>query len=206
MTAVALASLAPADEIALAQEATARFDAVGDAIPRPLAAEPGDARGRSVVVNRDMGACTWSRRARRNALGEHRTAARRVGARLSPGQLRLRVADSTRVNPATPMPAYYRTEGLDDRSPRRIAANRFSPRGRSKTLSLISRRSTSCSAGAANPGVGSAMAAPLLPGRGAGADGEPGGSATAGADRRSNRDQAGCTCASAARRQRQLNG
>ena len=35
-----------------------------------------------------------------------------VGAKLSVGQLRLRVADSTRVNPNTPMPAYYRTEGL----------------------------------------------------------------------------------------------
>ena len=35
-----------------------------------------------------------------------------AGAKLSPGQLRLRVADSTRVNPDTPMPAYYRTEGL----------------------------------------------------------------------------------------------
>jgi len=36
-----------------------------------------------------------------------------VGARLSPAQLRLRVADSTRVNPESPMPAYYRTEGLN---------------------------------------------------------------------------------------------
>ena len=36
-----------------------------------------------------------------------------VGARLSPAQLRLRVADSTRVSPNTPMPAYYRTEGLN---------------------------------------------------------------------------------------------
>jgi sulfur-oxidizing protein SoxX len=35
-----------------------------------------------------------------------------VGAKLSPGQLRLRVADSSRVNPQTPMPSYYRTEGL----------------------------------------------------------------------------------------------
>ena len=35
-----------------------------------------------------------------------------VGSKLSAAQLRLRVADSTRVNPDTPMPAYYRTEGL----------------------------------------------------------------------------------------------
>ena len=36
-----------------------------------------------------------------------------VGARLSAAQLRLRVADSTRVNAESPMPAYYRTEGLN---------------------------------------------------------------------------------------------
>jgi sulfur-oxidizing protein SoxX len=31
---------------------------------------------------------------------------------LSEGQIRLRIADSSRVNPDTIMPAYYRTEGL----------------------------------------------------------------------------------------------
>jgi sulfur-oxidizing protein SoxX len=35
-----------------------------------------------------------------------------VGAKFSAEQLRLRVSDSTRVNPDTPMPAYYRTEGM----------------------------------------------------------------------------------------------
>ena len=37
---------------------------------------------------------------------------RGTAARLSEGQIRLRVVDSSRVNPATIMPAYYRTEGL----------------------------------------------------------------------------------------------
>ncbi len=115
MTAVALiASLAPVDEMALAQEASVRFDAVGDAILRPLAADPGDpARGRSVVVNRDMGACTLCHAVPGETLfGNIAPPLAGVGARLSAGQLRLRVADSTRVNPGTPMPAYYRTEGL----------------------------------------------------------------------------------------------
>jgi len=35
-----------------------------------------------------------------------------VGARLSPGQIRLRIVDSSRVNPDTIMPAYFRTENL----------------------------------------------------------------------------------------------
>jgi L-cysteine S-thiosulfotransferase len=37
-----------------------------------------------------------------------------VGARLTAGQLRLRVVDQSRIDPRTPMPAYYRTEGLYD--------------------------------------------------------------------------------------------
>ena len=35
-----------------------------------------------------------------------------VGARLSEGQIRQRMVDSTKLNPQTIMPAYYRTEGL----------------------------------------------------------------------------------------------
>jgi sulfur-oxidizing protein SoxX len=95
-------------------EESVRFEAVGDAIPRPLAPEPGDAaRGRSVVVNRDMGACALCHAVPGESLsGNIAPPLAGVGARLSPAQLRLRVADSTRVNPGTPMPAYYRTEGL----------------------------------------------------------------------------------------------
>jgi L-cysteine S-thiosulfotransferase len=109
----AVALLASILGVAHAAESV-RFDAVGDAIPRPLAAEPGDpARGRSVVVNRDMGACTLCHAVPGESLsGNIAPPLASAGARLSIGQLRLRVADSTRVNPATPMPAYFRTEGL----------------------------------------------------------------------------------------------
>jgi sulfur-oxidizing protein SoxX len=90
------------------------FEAVGDAIPRPLTAEPGDAaRGRSVVVNRDQGGCTLCHEVPgETRFGNIAPPLSGVGAKLSPGQLRLRVADSSRVNPQTPMPSYYRTEGL----------------------------------------------------------------------------------------------
>lgn len=90
------------------------FETAGDAIPLPLAPEPGDpARGRSVVVNRDIGTCTLCHAVPGEALaGNLAPALAGVGARLTPAQLRLRVADSTRVSPDTPMPAYYRTEGL----------------------------------------------------------------------------------------------
>jgi sulfur-oxidizing protein SoxX len=40
-----------------------------------------------------------------------------VGARLSAGQIRLRIVDASRVNPKTIMPAYYRTENLQRVAP-----------------------------------------------------------------------------------------
>ena len=36
-----------------------------------------------------------------------------IGARRSPGELRLRIADPTRLNKDAVMPAYYRVQGLD---------------------------------------------------------------------------------------------
>jgi sulfur-oxidizing protein SoxX len=78
------------------------YEAVGDAIPKPLSAEPGDAaRGRSIMVNRDQGGCTLCH----EVPGETRFG------NIAPPLAGVG-ADSTRVNPDTPMPAYYRTEGL----------------------------------------------------------------------------------------------
>ncbi len=113
MTAAAvLASLAAA--AAFSQGPPLRFDVIADAIPLPLSSEPGDAaRGRSIVVNRDAGACTLCHAVPgEQAFGNIAPTLAGVGAKLSSAQLRLRVADSTRVSPDTPMPAYYRTEGL----------------------------------------------------------------------------------------------
>ena len=117
MTAVLFASLVVcvAAGSAAAQGDPVRFEAVGDAIPGALTSEPGDAgRGRSIVVNRDAGACTLCHAVPGETnFGNIAPTLAGVGARLSPAQLRLRVADSTRVNPGTPMPAYYRTEDLN---------------------------------------------------------------------------------------------
>lgn len=101
---------AGATAIALAQG----FEAIGDAIPRPLTEEPGDAaRGRSIVVNRDQGGCTLCHEVPgETRFGDIAPSLAGAGARLSAAQLRLRVADSSRVSSNTPMPAYYRTEGL----------------------------------------------------------------------------------------------
>jgi len=98
---------------ALAQNPV-RFEVAGDAIPRPLGSEPGNAdRGRSIVVNRDQGGCTLCHAVPGEArFGNIASTLAGAGARLSSAQLRLRIVDSTRVNPDTLMPAYYRTEGL----------------------------------------------------------------------------------------------
>jgi L-cysteine S-thiosulfotransferase len=91
-----------------------RFAVTGDAIERPLTATPGDAvRGRRLVVDRDAAGCVLCHAVPGESLsGDIAPTLAGSGSRLSPAQLRLRVVDSTRLDPNTPMPAYYRTEGL----------------------------------------------------------------------------------------------
>ena len=87
-----------------------------DAIPRPLTGVTGDpARGRAIVVNRQVGLCLLCHSGpfpEERLQGNLATDLRGAGSRWSEGQLRLRIVDSGRINPATIMPAYHRTEGL----------------------------------------------------------------------------------------------
>jgi sulfur-oxidizing protein SoxX len=88
----------------------------GDAIPEPLTAMPGEAsRGREVVTSRDANCllCHSLPETGERFMGNVAPALSGVGKRLTPGQLRLRVVDPTRLNPEVAMPAYYRTQGLD---------------------------------------------------------------------------------------------
>lgn len=93
------------------------YVAVGDAIPRPLTAVPGDpARGRAVVASRQKGLCLLCHIgpiAEERFQGNLAPPLDGAGARWSEGQLRLRVVDSRRLNPASIMPSYYRTDGLN---------------------------------------------------------------------------------------------
>ena len=98
-------------------DATAGYKAEGDAIPAPLTNQRGDpARGRAIVVNRQEGMCLlchtgpFPEEALQGTLAPDLSGA---GARLTAGQLRLRVVDSRRLNPATIMPSYYRTDHLN---------------------------------------------------------------------------------------------
>ena len=87
-----------------------------DAIPRPLTGVTGDpARGRAIVVNRQVGLCLLCHSGpflEERLQGNLATDLKGAGSRWSEGQLRPRIVDSGRINPATIMPAYHRTEGL----------------------------------------------------------------------------------------------
>ena len=93
----------------------------GDAIRESLTGAPGDpARGREIVMARDFNCllCHVVPEAGGRAMGNLAPPLNGVSARLSEGQLRLRIVDSLRVNRETIMPSYYRTAGLN-----RVAAD-----------------------------------------------------------------------------------
>jgi len=92
------------------------LEIVGDGIPEPVAATPGDpARGRSLMLARDPANCILCHAIPDPAVrfsGDLGPPLAGVGARLTVAQLRFRVADIIRLNPATIMPSYYRVEGF----------------------------------------------------------------------------------------------
>ncbi len=87
-----------------------------DALPQSLTGAKGDAtRGRAIVASRQVGLCLlchsgpFPEERFQGNLAPDLTGA---GTRWSEGQLRLRIVDSSRLNPATIMPAYHVTNGL----------------------------------------------------------------------------------------------
>ena len=87
-----------------------------DALPESLTGAKGDpARGRGIVASRQVGLCLLCHGGpfpEERFQGNLAPDLRGAGTRSSEAQLRLRIADSSRINPATIMPAYHRTEGL----------------------------------------------------------------------------------------------
>lgn len=92
------------------------YAVVADGIPQPLASAPGDAdRGRAIVANRSVGLCLLCHGApiaEERFQGDLAPSLAGAGTRWTAAQLRLRVADASRLNPDTIMPPYYRTAGL----------------------------------------------------------------------------------------------
>jgi len=87
-----------------------------DAMPDSLTGAKGDpARGRAIVANRQVGLCLLCHTGpfpEERFQGNLAPDLKGAGSRLSEGQLRLKIVAPGRVNPATIMPAYHRTEGL----------------------------------------------------------------------------------------------
>ena len=96
---------------------TLSFVVTGDAIVEPLAGRRGDPqRGRRIVADRRIGLCLLCHPApiaEERFQGDLAPDLAGVGSRLSEGQLRLRLVDSRRLNPASIMPAYYRAAGFE---------------------------------------------------------------------------------------------
>ena len=104
------------ERVAVAAEGVARYRVVGDTIPDPLSPSPADAqRGRALVLARNAANCVLCHAFPEASLrfaGDIGPSLAGVGRRLSVAQLRLRVVDNLRVNPASAMPSYHRVDGL----------------------------------------------------------------------------------------------
>lgn len=84
-----------------------------DELATPFAAAGDPVRGREIFMARDGGHCVLCHGAPGvEVAGNVGPSLAGVGSRLTPGQLRLRVADISRVNPTATMPAFHRLEGL----------------------------------------------------------------------------------------------
>jgi sulfur-oxidizing protein SoxX len=85
-------------------------------LPNSLTGEKGDpARGRSIVVNRQVGLCLLCHSGpfpEEPSQGDLAPDLRGAGARWTEAQLRLRIVDPMHLNPATIMPAYGKSERL----------------------------------------------------------------------------------------------
>ena len=110
-----VAAIALAATPAAAQEALVPYTVVGEAVPQSLTGKPGDpASGRAVVVKRESTCllCHSGPFPEQRFQGDLSPSLKGTGARWSEGELRLRLVDASRLNPATIMPSYYRVDGL----------------------------------------------------------------------------------------------
>ncbi|TWI28298.1 sulfur oxidation c-type cytochrome SoxX [Mesorhizobium tianshanense] len=121
MACLALTGLLRAATPGAGEEARS-YAVTGDTIMEPLAGGKGDpARGAALISDRQRSLCTLCHSGPFPDAHLHGTLApdlTGVGARLSEGQIRLRVVDMKRLAPNTIMPAYYR---IADEEGRRVA-------------------------------------------------------------------------------------
>lgn len=97
------------------------YDVIDGAIVSPLGGATGDpAKGRAIVIDRQKGLCLLCHSGpfpEQRFQGNIAPSLAGAGARLSEGELRLRMVDSTRINPHSVMPSYYRIDHLNRVAP-----------------------------------------------------------------------------------------
>ena len=122
MRAIAVLATLPLFAASAVAEQILPYVVQGDAIAAPLTGRPGDpARGAALVPDRQKSLCILCHSgpfANPHLQGNLSPDLAGVGGRLSEGQIRLRIVDMKRLNPATIMPSYYRVDDGD----RRVAA------------------------------------------------------------------------------------
>jgi L-cysteine S-thiosulfotransferase len=92
------------------------YTIAGDAILQSLTGAPGDpVHGRALVLERTSTCilCHSGPFPEEKFQGDLAPSLAGAGNRSSAGQLRLRLVEASRLNPATIMPSYYRVDGLD---------------------------------------------------------------------------------------------
>src|SRR4029079_5789760 len=97
-----------------AEEGLRPYEIVANAIPKSLTGAPGDPEhGRAIVVKRESTCllCHSGPFPEQRFQGDLSHDLTGVGSRWSEGELRLRLVDPSRLNPATIMPSYYRLDG-----------------------------------------------------------------------------------------------
>jgi sulfur-oxidizing protein SoxX len=107
--------MALAEPCAAAEPSLQNYVVRGDAIADSLTGKPGDAaRGRGLVLDRASTCilCHSGPFPETRFQGDLAPNLAGAGSRWSEGQLRLRLVDASRLNPATIMPSYYRLDGL----------------------------------------------------------------------------------------------
>ena len=109
--ALAAGLLAAGASAGVGAQEIAGYTVEGDGIAQPLAGLRGDpARGRAIVASRQQGLCLLCHAApipEERFQGDLAPDLAGVGARYSEAQLRLRIVDPRRVNPASFMPAFH---------------------------------------------------------------------------------------------------
>lgn len=95
--------------------AAVSLGAAAEGIDAPLAAAGDAERGREIVVSREASCllCHVIPGVEGRPMGDVGPSLAGVGSKLKAPELRLRIVDSSRINPKSVMPPYHRVEGLN---------------------------------------------------------------------------------------------